>query len=280
MRITIKLNRINRLHALLHALLTRHKVAVSDLILILAVLLIGTFLAFQFDIYANQQFVPVRERTIELDEALTLVSILFCGLLMFVARRYREQKKESHKRFASEQLARKLALQDPLTGLANRRQLDEAMLDVMNSPPRPGDSHAIFLVDLNGFKQINDTFGHGAGDEVLIVVARRLAGAVREEDLVARLGGDEFAILCPHVSGVDSAVLIASRLLRAFEAPVCSGQHHHDIGLGMGIALMPFDARTPAEALAKADIALYQAKSGSASAFKFFAPAGASAQAR
>jgi predicted signal transduction protein with EAL and GGDEF domain len=142
----------------------RHRVTIQDLALIFAGVLVATFVAFEFDIYANQDALTAREKTIELDEALTLGGILCFGLLIFAvltARRYQEQKQENHRRVAAEQHARKLALQDPLTGLANRRQFDEAVNAAIAAPPGAGGSHAVFLLDLNGFKQVNDVYGHG-----------------------------------------------------------------------------------------------------------------------
>jgi diguanylate cyclase (GGDEF)-like protein len=248
----------------------RHKVAVLDLSLVLAIVLVAMFLAFEFDIYANEDSVSRREETIELDEALTLGGILCVGLLIFAARRYQEQKQETRRRVAAEQHARELAFQDPLTGLANRRQFDEALRAAIAAPPRAGASHAVFLLDLNGFKRVNDVYGHGVGDELLIIVAQRLATAVREGDLVARLGGDEFAILSLHLMGAEAATSIALRVLEALQEPILLGKSSHQVGSGIGIALIPGNATTLQEALRKADVALYRAKSECRSALRFF----------
>jgi diguanylate cyclase (GGDEF)-like protein len=253
--------------------MTRHRVTVQDLSVILAAMLVAAFLVFELDVYANQDSVTAREKTIELDEALTLGGILCFGLLIFAvltARRYQDQKLENRRRVAAEQHVRKLAFQDPLTGLANRRQFDEALNAAIAAPPRAGGSHAVFLLDLNGFKQVNDVYGHGVGDEVLTIVAQRLSGAVREGDLVARVGGDEFAILSRHLMGAEAATNIAMRVLHALEEPILAGRKGHQIGSGIGIALIPNDATTLLEALRKADIALYRAKSERRSALRFF----------
>src|SRR6266478_4396386 len=97
----------------------RHRVAIKDLSLVFATVLVAMFLAFEFDVYVNEDSVSRHEETIELDESLTLGGILCIGLLIFAARRYREQKQETHRRVAAEQYARELAFRDPLTGLAN-----------------------------------------------------------------------------------------------------------------------------------------------------------------
>jgi diguanylate cyclase (GGDEF)-like protein len=251
-------------------LVLRHRHIVQDATVLLIMMLVATFLAFEFDIYANQDGVTRHEETIELDEALSLGGVLCVGLLVFALRRYNEQKQETRRRVAAEQHARTLAFQDPLTGLANRRQFDQALNAAIVAPPGAGTSHAVFLLDLNGFKQVNDVYGHGIGDELLTIVARRLVTAVREGDLVARLGGDEFAILALHLMGAEAATSIAMRVLRALEEPVSAGNCHHRIGTGIGIAMIPGDATTLKEALRKADVALYRAKSERRSALRFF----------
>jgi len=248
----------------------RHRVAIKDLSLVFATVLVAMFLAFEFDVYENEDSVSRHEETIELDESLTLGGILCIGLLIFAARRYREQKQETRRRVAAEQYARELAFRDPLTGLANRRQFDDALTAAIAAPPRAGASHAVFLLDLNGFKQVNDIYGHGVGDELLIIVAQRLSAAVREGDLVARLGGDEFAILSQHLMGAEAATSIALRVLQSLEKPITAGKSNHHVGSGIGIALIPGDATTLQEALRKADVALYKAKSERRSALRFF----------
>jgi diguanylate cyclase (GGDEF)-like protein len=251
--------------------MTHHRITLQDLSVILAVVLVATFLAFEFDIYANQNSATVREKTIEMDEALTLGGILCFGLLLFTvftARRYQAQKRENSRRIAAEQHVRKLAFQDPLTGLANRRLFDEALNAA--APPGAGSTHAVFLLDLNGFKQVNDVYGHGIGDELLNVVAQRLSGVVRGGDLLARIGGDEFAILSKSLMGAEAATNIAMRALHSLEEPILAGSKSHQIASGIGIVLIPGDATTLLEALRKADIALYRAKTERRSALRFF----------
>lgn len=136
--------------------------------------------------------------------------------------------------------------------------------------PRAGASHAVLLLDLNGFKRVNDIHGHGIGDELLVIVAQRLPGAMRNGDLAARFGGDEFAILACHVAGAEAAIGVALRVIEALDVPVTTGVMTHKIGVGIGIALAPGDGPTAAEVLRKADVALYRAKAERRSALRFF----------
>ncbi len=148
----------------------------------------GVTLAYWVDIFPNDGGVGPRRRTIELDEALLVGGLtLLMGLLLFISR-YSAQKREMHRRIEAEAEVRKLAFQDALTGLPNRRQFDDALKAALASPPASPGMHGVFLLDLNGFKRINDVCGHGVGDEVLVIVAQRLFGAMREGDLIARLG--------------------------------------------------------------------------------------------
>jgi diguanylate cyclase (GGDEF)-like protein len=248
----------------------RHRNSLKDISILIAVILVGLYLTFEYDIFKNADGVSVHERTIELDEALLLGAIMALGLLAFSVRRYAEQRRETARRLTAEQHVRTLAFQDALTGLANRRQFDDALKTAAAAPPREGAGHALILLDLNGFKQINDVYGHGIGDQVLTIVAQRLLGVMRDGDLAARLGGDEFAILALHLVGPEAATNIALRVIEALKEPITVGSVKYQIGAGIGISLIPSDAVTPEQALRKADLALYRAKEERRSAVRFF----------
>lgn len=248
----------------------RNRRAIAELSLILMGLLSATYWVYEVDVFANEDRTTVKEKTIELDEALLLGGLFTFSMLVFAVRRYLEQKREISRRMLAEDRVRELAFQDVLTGLPNRRQFDDSLRAALAAPPRSGAAHALFLLDLNGFKLVNDVHGHGIGDELLIVVAQRLLGAVRDGDLVARFGGDEFAILARHVSGAEAATNIALRVIQAMETPIVIGTLQHRVSVGIGIALAPFDGSTGEEVLRKADVALYRAKSQRRSALRFF----------
>ncbi|QIG51546.1 EAL domain-containing protein [Nordella sp. HKS 07] len=248
----------------------KHRVSLRDLGMLAAVIAVITYIAFEIDIFATATGASEHERRIDLNEALLIGGILAFGLLIFAMRRYFDQKREMARRIAAEARAREFAYQDPLTGLPNRRQFEEALRTAVASPPAAGLSHAVMLLDLNSFKQINDTYGHGVGDEVLLHVAGRLLRAVREGDLVARLGGDEFIILAQHLLGAEAAASIALRIIHVLSEPIGTGRSRHQISAGIGIALLPGDALSGDEALRKADVALYRAKAEKRSAYRFF----------
>jgi diguanylate cyclase (GGDEF)-like protein len=248
----------------------KHRISIQDLSMLTLILLVLAYLVFEIDVFVTQGGMSPEQKMIELDEALLLGGVLAVGLLVFSMRRYAEQKREMARRIAAEGRARELAFQDPLTGLANRRQFEEALRTAAASPPAEGRAHAVLLLDLNGFKRINDTYGHGTGDEVLLIVAERLLRAVRDGDLVARLGGDEFVVLAQHLLGPDAAASIALRVIQAFAEPIATGSVRHQVATGIGIVLLPSNAEVAMEAIRKADLALYRAKSERRSAFRFF----------
>jgi diguanylate cyclase (GGDEF)-like protein len=254
--------------ARLKAWIVRHRLTLMDLAMIAMVVVVACFFAWQLDIFPDQS-ARARGMFLEVDEAMGLLALAF-GL--FSWSRLRAQRRETRRRIAAEAEARALAYEDPLTGLPNRRQFDQALKEALAQPPRAGAAHAVLMLDLNGFKRINDLHGHPAGDEALIQVASRLRSAVRDGDLVARLGGDEFAVLALHVAGPEAAGGLALRVLDGFDTVVEAGGSSHRIGCGVGIALAPQDG-TEVETLArKADVALYRAKADDHSALRFFEP--------
>lgn len=246
----------------------RHKVSILDLGALVALMAVATYIAFTVDIFANEPGVSEKTLTIELDEMMLLGVVLLLGLLVFALRRFWAQKREIARRMRAERRARELAYQDPLTGLPNRRQFGEALQVAIKSPPGAEAVHALLLLDLNGFKQVNDVYGHAEGDEVLITIAQRLLASLREGDLVARLGGDEFAVLAHHLMGPEAVAGVAQRIMAALAEPVVIGTTRHEIGAGIGIAIL--DGDNADESVRRADVALYRAKAERRSAFRFF----------
>lgn len=165
-----------------------------------------------------------------------------------------------------------LAMNDPLSGLPNRVAFHERLDEVETRARREQSGIALLYIDLNGFKQINDEFGHHAGDACLRIVGRRLLAHVRESDAVARLGGDEFAVIIRAELGVirQEADSVAERLLKALSEPAEILGSSVDLGASVGIALYPEHSRDTEELLHHADLAMYEAKSQPASCHRFF----------
>jgi len=161
-----------------------------------------------------------------------------------------------------------LALNDPLTGLANRRLLADRMSMALIHAGRNKSSMAIVYLDLDGFKQINDTLGHGVGDTLLKMVAERLVGTVREEDTVARLGGDEFIIALWHVSGADYASRAASRAIKSVSQPYEIEGNAVSITISAGISIYPIHGKDTDTLMKSADAALYEAKAAGKNAYR------------
>ena len=153
-----------------------------------------------------------------------------------------------------------LSSHDQLTRLPNRRSYDERMAAALHRASEHGTMVGLLFMDLNDFKKINDSHGHGAGDKLLITIAQRLQQSVRETDLVARLGGDEFAAVLEDVESADEITRIAQKLSQAMEQPISIRQHPINVGASIGIATFPGDGRQKQELEEKADKAMYQAK--------------------
>jgi diguanylate cyclase (GGDEF)-like protein len=152
------------------------------------------------------------------------------------------------------------ALQDDLTGLANRKMLVRETSEAIGSSLRTGDPCALFLLDLDRFKEVNDALGHPVGDEVLRRVAERLVATLGPQDLVARLGGDEFAVLLRRVPDVEAACEVADRLRRALDRELEIDGRIIDLEASIGVAMVPDHATEYEPLFSRADIAMYLAK--------------------
>jgi diguanylate cyclase (GGDEF)-like protein len=166
-----------------------------------------------------------------------------------------------------------LATHDPLTSVPNRVLLRERM-DACLSRARRHDTHvALILLDLDHFKEVNDAYGHAAGDELLRLVAERLRACVRTSDVVARLGGDEFVLLLEDVVEPEEAAIVAERVLRACSAPFLLFGNEVHTPPSLGIAVFPNDCSNADDLLKCADLAMYEAKEAGRATFRFYAGA-------
>jgi diguanylate cyclase (GGDEF)-like protein/PAS domain S-box-containing protein len=156
---------------------------------------------------------------------------------------------------------RRLATRDPLTGLANRRQLVARLAVVLGHQPHHGARTGVLFVDVDHLKQLNDEHGHQVGDDVLVELAHRVAAVVGPDDVVARFGGDEFVVLMPMLDRLDDGARVATAVHDALAPPVRVGEELVEVTVSIGLALAsPTD--TPDMLLRRADTALYRAKTG------------------
>jgi diguanylate cyclase (GGDEF)-like protein len=208
----------------------------------------------------------VRTLTITLAISLAVFWAVMFRFMTGVARRLRRQNEDLR---SSVERNRHQARHDSLTGLANRVQLRDRMEQALAASADTGELVAVLLIDLDRFKEINDSLGHSYGDALLRQVGPRLRSILRERDVVARLGGDEFAVLLPAVDGVAEARTVAERLREALHRRFDVEGVALDVEVSVGIAVSPMHGADAEELLRNADIAMYVAKEVKAGAVVF-----------
>lgn len=178
----------------------------------------------------------------------------------------------------SEQEAEQLAYYDPLTGLPNRRLLHDRLRQSLGATVRGGHHGAVLFIDLDNFKNLNDTRGHAVGDQLLIEVARRLKASVRDEDTVARLGGDEFVVVLETLSGEHDAAAtqterVAQKILSDINRPYLLSGHEHYSSPSIGVVLYCENTVAVDEIIQQADSAMYLSKKAGRNTVRFYDPA-------
>jgi diguanylate cyclase (GGDEF)-like protein/PAS domain S-box-containing protein len=175
----------------------------------------------------------------------------------------------SERKLSEEKILR-LAYHDSLTNLPNRLNLYERLKMAINLARRNDQQMAVMLLDLDRFKSINDTLGHNVGDELLVEVASRLAGAVRQTDLVSRLGGDEFVVVLTAIDSPSDAAEVAGKIINTVSAPYVVNGHDLRTSTSIGICVYPIDATEISDLIRNADVAMYHAKDMGRGNFQFF----------
>jgi diguanylate cyclase (GGDEF)-like protein len=194
-----------------------------------------------------------------------LTSLAFVIPAIAWYRRTREKQQADHR-------IRFLAHHDALTGLANRAQLIEKLENALAVLPLRGGCLAVHFIDLDRFKEVNDTFGHDGGDFLLKTIAERVRKVIRVGDFAARLGGDEFIVIQAGIGDKAEADVFARGLASALMVPITFGENKIVASVSVGIALAPSDGTDPERLLKSADLALYKSKADGRNCIRFFAP--------
>lgn len=180
-------------------------------------------------------------------------------------------KEDVTERKRLEETIRQMAHYDTLTSLPNRALLKDHFTLALAHARRKKEALAVMFVDLDLFKNINDTFGHDAGDQLLQGIAGRLLNCVRETDTVSRLGGDEFTILLPEIGEAENVAMLAGKVIEAIKQPLMVNSNKLSITASIGIALFPNDGEDADTLLKNADIAMYRAKEKGRNNYQFYA---------
>jgi diguanylate cyclase (GGDEF)-like protein len=219
-----------------------------------------------FEVYLDQTADhALYQKSFLLTESIIAVMVLFAagvpGYLLY-------RKMRDHRTAQSQALF--LAEHDSLTGIPNRKRLEETAKGALAWTQRNKGYVAVLLIDLDRFKDINDSFGHGAGDSLLQALTNRIRSAIRAEDMVARLGGDEFVVLQVGISQPSGATHLADRLMKILNEPYDIGGLEVQCGTSIGVAIAPTDAKEWDRLLSCADAALYKAKAEGRNTICFF----------
>jgi diguanylate cyclase len=210
----------------------------------------------------------VRTKLYGFRNILLLVSSVLIVLLAFLARQVALNAVQREETAA---LVHAMAFKDTLTGLPNRRLLEDRLDQSIASADRADGKIAVLFLDLDHFKAVNDTLGHEAGDQLLKQVSGRLQEAVRKSDTVARLGGDEFILLLQNITCHQDVDSVADKVIQAISSPFIIGGKQVQVGTSIGIVLYPEDCTDPASLVALADKALYKAKQSGRNRYVRFA---------
>jgi diguanylate cyclase (GGDEF)-like protein len=202
---------------------------------------------------------------------LMLITSIFSSNLIETALNLRFQNRLlADNLIKSNQSLEKLASQDTLTGLANRQAFSDQLSKAIISAKSTDQAFALMFLDVDKFKYINDTYGHDAGDEVLLVITQRFNQCLRSGDASSRLGGDEFMLLFQNISSPEMVANLAERVCEAVAQPILFKKNTLAVSVSVGISLFPVDGDDEETLIKHADIAMYQSKKQSSGRFQFF----------
>lgn len=243
-----------------------------DAFIVLAILVLVFVLSILYDLPSKLFKFGTDHAAGSVDDLIFVAFVLGFALMVYGFRRHQDLLLEIKARAIAEREAQDLARHDPLTGLPNRRFFAEQLDECLRAVSETGRV-AVLMLDLDGFKTVNDTHGHAAGDKALREFARRVSVVLHADEVLARIGGDEFAIIMPKIASLDEPTNLARRIAAAVAEPFVIDDATVHFGVGVGIAIAPNDGRKSDELVRRADRALYRAKAAGRSTVRFFEPA-------
>ena len=172
----------------------------------------------------------------------------------------------------AEDAIKRLAYHDSLTGLPNRLNFNARLVEALTQAKQRSEKLAMMMLDLDRFKEINDTLGHRVGDELLRLVAIRLKNVIRKTDVVARMGGDEFLVLLPRLGRESDSMEIAEKIVALFKQPFMINDQKLHITTSVGVVIFPYDGNDSETLTRNADIAMYQAKARGRNTYQRYSP--------
>lgn len=217
--------------------------------------------------------IPIESKGISSKPDISLENAyLYDNLKELVDERTRELREEINEHKKAENLLSEMANYDHLTNLPNRRRLEDALEESIMTAKQDENKICVLFVDLDGFKEINDKYGHDKGDVVLVTIAKRLSEVVRSCDTVSRMGGDEFVMILQNVTGISEIKEICQRIVTSAAKPILLDEEETEVAVttSIGISISPFDGETSEELRCNADKAMYIAKNNGKNQFAFY----------
>jgi diguanylate cyclase (GGDEF)-like protein len=230
----------------------------------------STLLSILFDSFGRVTTYSGEHPGLHIDVFASMLFYVCVASLIIAFRRAADFAREIVKREDAEQLANLLARHDPLTGLPNRRRLSEELNGAIEGVENSANACAVFVIDLDQFKPVNDLHGHKVGDALLVQVAHRLRTVGDDRTTIARIGGDEFVCVMTYPAGADDPARTAGQFIRALGEPFIIDEARIEIGATIGIARCPQDGATADRLLRAADVAMYEAKRAGRGGYRFF----------
>ena len=263
-------NRISQMLEKIHHMSSEKFRLAREITLILILALVGFYFAQENDAFEYLVDMTREHEDWELDELFTLLMFAGIALISITYRNIRYLKKEIIKRESAEKEIKRLAFFDGLTGLPNRQLFTNRLEHFISYARRTDAIAAVLFIDLDNFKEVNDTYGHAMGDELLTLFSQRLQSQLRNDDTLARFAGDEFVILLGSVKNTQHLPLIASKIVNCVRKPFLLAEQEVNVGMSVGVATFPNDGVSAEELFKNADTAMYYAKSEGKNTYRFF----------